>query len=360
MAEGTASKRPVAPERAEVDRHLDLPKFRGDSGTSALVFLNTCALAVAWWYLASWLASAGILNQPIAAILLTCAWGLVVLRSFMIFHDCGHGSFFQIGPNAATLNWLALHASAAMCGTPTDWGVGHKLHHANVGKTGQDDYDWGETIFHTASEYLALPAWKQRLWRVMRHPVPFFLLAPALTWYMKMRLPFELRPDRKAAYRFSDKMLSLAVMIARYRFAAECGIAKTVLAGDYLAMLGGVVLFHWQHVFDVKDVSGGYVRDQSEWKIRQAAMQGSSILIVPEALKFFTLGIEYHHIHHFRTRIPGYRIRECHETAPAHAFDDVPVLGFRAMWRALSLQVWDDSTQRYSTFAEVLQAQRVR
>ena len=128
-----------------------------------------------------------------------------------------------------------------------------------------------------------------------------------------------------------------------------------VFAGDYLAMLGGVLLFHWQHVFD-----SGYVRDASEWKIRNAAMQGSSIILVPEPLKYFTLGIEYHHIHHFRTRIPGYQIRECHETAPAHAFDEVPVLSLREMWRSLFLQVWDDSTQSYATFAEVLKAHRAR
>ena len=51
---------------------------------------------------------------------------------------------------------------------------------ANVGNLGQDDYDWGETIFHTASKFVALPAWQQRAWKALRHPLPFFLIAPLL------------------------------------------------------------------------------------------------------------------------------------------------------------------------------------
>ena len=65
-----------------------------------------------------------------------------------------------------------------------------------------------------------------------------------------MRLPFELRPDRKAAYRTSDKLLSAFLMYVRYRIAHNLGILPLVLGGDYTAMSIGVLLFHWQHVYD--------------------------------------------------------------------------------------------------------------
>ena len=89
---------------------------------------------------------------------------------------------------------------------------------------------------------------------MIRHPVPFFVLAPMLTWWLKMRLPFELRPERKAAYRFSDKLVNTLVMYARYKLARHLaagamggrGMLPIVLLGDYLAMFFGVLLFHWQ------------------------------------------------------------------------------------------------------------------
>jgi len=245
---------------------------------------------------------------------------------------------------------MALHLTSVMCGTPTDWNVGHALHHANVGNLGQDDYDWAETIFNLGSQYVKLPAWKQRMWKIIRHPVPFFALAPALTWYFKMRLPFELRPGRKAAYRFSDKMLNLASMVGRYWLATRLGIFGMVLGGDYLAMATGVLLFHWQHVYDP-----GYVRPGEEWKLRYAAMHGSSILTIPEVFKWFTLGIEYHHIHHFRTRVPGYMLRYVHENAPADMWHSVVTLYAADMWRSVWLTIYDDTTRQYATFDEVLE-----
>ena len=326
--------------------YLDKPAFRGSFGRSLSTLVQTLALMGTWWLIAPGIAS------PTARALLSVAWGLLVLRSYMIFHDCGHKSFFQGGARMQQLNWATLQLTAVLCGTPTDWNVGHQLHHANVGNLGQDEYDWGETIFHTASQFVALPRWKQRLWKVARHPVPFFVLAPLLTWYVKMRLPFELRPERKSAYRFFNKAISTMALLLRYAAAARLGVLAPVFAGDYLAMTAGVLLFHWQHVYDT-----GYVRDAHQWKLKDAAMSGSSLAVVPAPLKYFTLGIEYHHIHHFRTRIPGYMLRTVHEQAPAGAFGAVHVLGVTGMWRSLFLQCYDEASGRYITFGEAQQQQ---
>jgi len=327
-------------------RYLDRPTHRGSGARSLWVLVQTVGLMAGWWWCAAQRAAS--CPTPFGSCAMALAWGLLVLRSYMIFHDCGHQSFFQQFPGAKLANWLTLHLSAVLCGTPTDWNVGHQLHHANVGNTGQDDYDWGETVFHTAAQFARLSPTKQRLWKVVRHPLPFFALAPVLTWYMKMRLPFELRPGRKAAYRFTDKLLSTLAMACRYRFAHGLGILPMVLAGDYLAMLAGVLLFHWQHVYD-----GGYARPAHQWKLREAAMHGSSHAHVPEVLKYFTLGIEYHHIHHFRTRIPGYMLRAVHEGAPDGLWTDVVRLGPGDMWRSLWLQAYDEARQTYVAFDDI-------
>jgi len=333
----------------ELCRYLDKPENRGSPRQSAWHLCQTLVAIVAWW----WFATQAVSFPTIGRVVLSVVWGLLVVRSFMVFHDCGHGSFFQ-GPHGSLLryaNWVTLHFTSFLCGTPTDWNVGHSLHHASVGNTGQDDYDWAETIFHLRSSYVKLPPWKQRAWKVLRHPVIFFSLAPALTWYLKMRLPFELRPGRKAAYRFSDKMLNLASMVARYWLATRLGVLDMVLGGDYIGMFGGVLLFHWQHVYDPGYVRGGAM---GVWKLRYAAMHGSSIITIPESLKWFTMGIEYHHIHHFRTRVPGYKLRAVHEQAPPDMWSQVVTLYPKDMWRSLWLSIYDDIEMRYSTFDEVL------
>ena len=109
------------------------------------------------------------------------------------------------------------------------------------------------------------------------------------------------RPGRKAAYRFSDKLLNTVCYGARLKLAHSLGIFGLVAAADYLGMLMGVLLFHWQHVY-----RSGYARPATSWKLREAAIVGSSIAYIPEPLKYFTLGIEYHHIHHFRRHPPHF------------------------------------------------------
>ena len=305
------------------------------------VLCNTIAVQSIAWLLA--VHAQSLLGSACAAIL----WGLSVLRAFMVFHDCGHGSFF---PNHRVAHWATLHLTSIMCATPTDWNVGHRLHHSHVGNLDQKVYDWGETVFHTAREFAALPLWKRRLWKVVRHPLPFFLLAPLLTWYVRMRLPFEPRSGRAAAYRNSNKALNTAWLIARYAAAYRYGACAAILAGDYLAMATGVMLFHLQHVYDE-----GYVRRGADWKLRDAAYRGSSFLHVPRILKFFTLGIEYHHIHHLHPRIPGYMLHATHESVSEETWTHrgvVPIDRLETVVRALTLQAYDESTRRYVTFSE--------
>lgn len=324
-------------------------RYRGTWCRSTSVMLQTVSTMVVCWCGAT--AAVGEVGFFGFVLRSGCTglWALVVLRSYMIFHDCGHGSFYQGSRFAQSCNAAALQLSAVMCTTPTDWNVGHRLHHSHVGDVSQDVYDWGETVFQTATQFLALPPHRQRLWRVVRHPLVFFAVAPALTWYVKMRLPFELRPGRKAAYRTSNKLVSTCFMVARYALARQCSILAVVLLGDYAAMVVGVMMFHVQHAYEP-----GYVRGAPEWTKRNAALCGSSRLVVPAGLSYFTLGIEYHHLHHLCTRVPGYMLRTVHEEADPRFWADVVVLDASAAARSLRLQVYDDRSGAYSTYAAVL------
>ena len=100
----------------------------------------------------------------------------------------------------------------------------------------------------------------------------FFAPSQVLTWYLKMRLPFEVRPNRAAAYRCSSKMISLALLVVRYVVASHFGALGVILLGDYACMGIGVMLFHWQHVYE----QGYVVKKSEEWNRFDAAFTGCS------------------------------------------------------------------------------------
>lgn len=119
-----------------------------------------------------------------------------------------------------------------------------------------------------------------------------------------------------------------------------------MICGDYIGMVGGVILFHMQHVYD-----GGYLRGKQEWNLRDASVHGSSLLHIPSWLQWFTCGIEYHHIHHFRTNIPGYRLALAHSTAPSQMWTEVRRIETLAQaWNCLQLTLYDESARTYVKF----------
>ena len=138
-------------------------------------------------------------------------------------------------------------------------------------------------------------------------------------------------------------------MALRYGLAARHGILSVILLGDYLASRRSALPRSAR-------LRRGYVRDASQWKIRDAATAGSSRLYVPKALKFFTLGIEFHHIHHFKPQIPGYMLERVHDGAPASfddlhtGFRDVPRLGAREVLRSLAMQCYDEDARTFVPF----------
>ena len=101
----------------------------------------------------------------------------------------------------------------------------------------------------------------------------------------------------------------------------------------------GFALFHTQHVFNP-----GYVRTGEAWSFKDAALRGSSLLtIVPWWARWATLGIEYHHIHHLTTKVPGYRLRACHEALPAQQWlqAGVRMLGWVDVVKSMGYTVYD-------------------
>jgi acyl-lipid omega-6 desaturase (Delta-12 desaturase) len=82
----------------------------------------------------------------------------------------------------------------------------------------------------------------------------------------------------------------------------------------------------------------------------EAGLLGSTYLLVPWYLKWSTLGIEYHHIHHLTTRIPCYKLQECHEEASSVLWETITVVDRKKAFAGYFNAIWDDKNKRFESF----------
>jgi omega-6 fatty acid desaturase (delta-12 desaturase) len=85
-----------------------------------------------------------------------------------------------------------------------------------------------------------------------------------------------------------------------------------------------------------------------------SGLKGSSFLQIPWYLKYFTGGIEYHHIHHANARIPNYFLETCHNeiVSESDVFDGIVKLSLTDCCNNMSLIMYDEDAKKYISFKE--------
>jgi acyl-lipid omega-6 desaturase (Delta-12 desaturase) len=274
------------------------------------------------------------------------AAGLLV-RLFMIQHDCGHGSFF---PSKLANDWVGRSLSVLTM-TPYDhWRRCHAIHHAASGNL--DRRGIGDIKTLTVREYFACN-WRDRLrYRLYRHPLVMFGLGPAYVFLLENRLPLGFM--RKGPMPWLSTMstnggilLAAGVLILCVGFTTFFIVHLPIVV---LAATTGVWLFYVQHQFEATTWDGA-----SNWRQPEAALHGSSHYDLPPVLRWFSANIGVHHVHHLSSGVPFYRLPDVLRTYPE--LRDVSRL---TLWRSLvcvHLALWDEETRRLLSFRE---AQAVR
>jgi omega-6 fatty acid desaturase (delta-12 desaturase) len=287
-------------------------------------------VAIGWWWLVP------VLALPAAAL---------VVRSFIIQHDCGHGSFlpskrgndalgcicslFTITPYA---HWRRQHAQHHGCWNDLDHREGR----------GSDIYSTCLTV----AEYGALTPRQRRWHRLISHPAVALLLLPPFIFLVLYRLPFD-TPSTWRHERRGVHLTNLALLILYGGLGLLLGfgaVALVLLAVMVPASIAGVWLFSLQHRFEQTH----WARHE-EWDAVTAAMAGSSFLRLPRLLQWVTGSIGFHHVHHLAPRVPNYRLEACHRALPDSA--KVHVLTFRDGLGAFRHGLWDEEARRMVTFA---------
>jgi omega-6 fatty acid desaturase (delta-12 desaturase) len=305
---------------------------------------NSLGLYALLWYLAYrsvavsyWLA------VPVAILA-----GGVLVRVFIIFHDCGHGSFFR----SRTANDVVGFITGVLTFTPYfHWRWEHAIHHATAGNL--DQRGTGDIWTMTVREYIDASRWRRFSYRVARNPVVLFLIAPMFLFLVYQR--FSTRGanarERHSVYWMNLAIAALAAaLIALMGMKAYVVIQLTTLA---VATSAGIWMFYVQHQFEDVVWERG-----AEWDFTAAALQGSSYYKLPRVLQWFTGNIGFHHVHHLSARIPNYNLERCHrELSLAQS---VKPIGFFASLRSLFLRLWDEENKRLVGYREMRARRRAQ
>ncbi len=276
------------------------------------------------------------------ALVLIPIAGMLLLRMFIIQHDCGHGSFFK----SKTANtWLG-RSIGVLTLTPYDcWRRSHELHHASTGNL--DARGFGDVDTLTVREYRE-KSWLGRLgYRFYRHPVVLMGLGPAYLFLLRHRLPIGLM---KAGWTYWISALATnavtgAVLVT---LALVFGIFETAIV--FLPVLltaatVGVWLFYVQHQFE-----DAHWDNRENWDYHASAVHSSSYLHLPAVLNWFTGNISIHHVHHLVSRIPFYRLPAALKAHPELA--DVNRMTARDAFGAMWLVLWDEDRRKLVSFRE--------
>jgi acyl-lipid omega-6 desaturase (Delta-12 desaturase) len=313
-------------EWKEIVRKYQVPSKWG----SAWQIINTLGSYAALWVLMYFaLAISYWLVVPLAIL----AGGFLV-RTFIIFHDCTHGSFFKSRRGNDILGFI----SGVLVFTPYHhWRWEHSVHHSSAGDL--DRRGMGDVWTLTVEEYLAASRWKRFTYKVARNPFVLFVLAPMILFVILHRIPAK---DAKTRERFWVHATNLAILATAAALSCLFGV-KAYLIIQMTALLvastAGVWLFYVQHQFE--DVSW---ERRAEWDFVQAALEGSSFYKLPKILQWFSGNIGFHHIHHLSPRIPNYQLELAHKSEPL--FQAVKPLTLRKSLKSLTFRLWDEDDRK--------------
>ena len=267
---------------------------------------------------------------------------LFLTRIFVLMHDCGHGSMFRSGWLNRAFGFLL----GVLSGMPQYvWSQHHAFHHATNGNWAKYR---GPFIVDTVDAYAAMSEKQRRRYRLLRripmlplHAFIYVLVMPRWNW---LRGNWSNAEERFHMTWNNVVLLSLWVLMS---LAIGPALFFSVyLASITLATTLSIIVFTVQHNFE-----GSYASGDEGWDYHEAAIRGTSYLVLPAWLNWFTADIAYHHVHHLSATIPNYRLAQCHREH-ADLFVEVPRVRLREIPRALEYILWDTRARRIISVAE--------
>ena len=302
------------------------PFAKSELKKSIIQMINTIIPLLLIWGIGYYFASS---NPWISVGCAIIASGFVV-RTFIIFHDCTHGSFFK----SKKANDIVGNITGILTSFPyAKWRREHLIHHATSGNL-------------TVDEYLELPKFKRLAYRLYRNPLIMFGLGPL---YLVLVLNRMNRKDAKRKERFNTYFTNLTVLLIFTTLVLLFGWQAFLLVHGitmFIAGALGIWLFYIQHTYE-----DSYFEYDPEWDYVKAAVEGSSYYKLPKILQWITGNIGFHHVHHLAPRVPNYYLEEAHESVPP--LQKATTITIRTSLQSVRYKLYDPSQKKFVTFKDV-------
>jgi omega-6 fatty acid desaturase (delta-12 desaturase) len=318
-------------------------QFQTPSAARAIwQLVNSVGLYLGLWWLMSWSVNISLALTLGIAVLA----GAVVVRVFIILHDCGHGSFLK----SRGANDIIGSVAGVVVFTPYfHWRWEHSLHHASSGDL--DRRGIGDIWTMTVAEYLVTSRLTRFLYRLSRNPFVLLVIAPVFMFGVYQR--FSSRKANKRERR-SVWFTNLGVLAVVTTLSWIFGWKTYLLIQIVITTVGGGIgiwMFYVQHQFE-----DAYWERGESWDYTLAALRGSSFYRLPKVLQWFSGNIGFHHIHHLSPRIPNYNLARCHD---AHIlFRDLKPITLAGSLKSARLHLWDEERRKLIGFRDLKRLRR--
>ncbi|UOE94877.1 fatty acid desaturase [Alkalihalobacillus sp. LMS39] len=313
------------------------PFEKTDTKASIIQLFNTLGPLVVLWY-AAYLSLS--ISYWITLPLLIVTSGFVI-RTFIIFHDCCHQSFFK--------SRLANDIIGTITGVLTlvpyqQWKQTHSIHHAT--SSNLDKRGTGDMWILTVEEYKEASIWKKIAYRVYRNPLVMFGIGPIAVFLIEYRFN---RKQAKRKERINTYITNISIVALYSLLIWAIGWQAFLLIQGpvfFVSGLLGIWLFYVQHQFE-----DSYFEHDEEWSYVQAAVDGSSYYKLPKLLQWITGNIGYHHVHHLSPRVPNYNLEKAHEATPP--LQKATTITLMTSLKSLRYRLWDESKKTFVSYKDV-------
>lgn len=312
---------------------------KSHTGKALWQLVNTILPYLGLWALMAFLMLKGYSYWIVLAITLPASGFMV--RTFILFHDCCHGSFLP----SRRANKIIGYITGILTFTPfEEWRRAHNVHHATSGDL--DHRGVGDVWTMTVAEYKSAGKGKRLAYRIFRHPLVMFGLGPIHLFIVSNRVPGK---GSKKQERRSVHITNLAIVALTVVMSSTIGFINFVaiqLPILFFAGAMGIWLFFVQHQYEE-----AYWAKNENWDLLYSALNGSSFYKLPRILQWISGNIGFHHIHHLRPRIPNYNLESCNENV--EVLKQVTPLTLKKSLRSLNLHLWDEEQQKLVSFGSV-------
>ncbi|MBW7456623.1 fatty acid desaturase [Paenibacillus sepulcri] len=263
-----------------------------------------------------------------------------LIRTFILFHDCCHYSFFKsrlaneiLGTLTGILTFFPYHK----------WKHEHAIHHATSGNLSKRGT--GDVWILTVDEYRASPVLTKLAYRLYRNPLVMFGLGPFYIFIIANRFN---KKKAKLKERLNTYLTNAAVIGIPLLLCFTIGWQPFLLIHGpifFISGAAGVWLFYVQHQFE-----DTYFVKEQEWSFVSAAVEGSSYYKLPGWLQWLTGNIGFHHVHHLSPKVPNYYLEAAHDHTPA--LQKATTINIAASLHTFRYRLWDEKNVKFVNFKE--------